>query len=543
MSLNGLVTGNVEIAEKIKAYPLPEHLSRHETNFFARVVLAKIVAYHAQDNFGAVILCNKRGTKFQAIEFNNNHMSHDHVPCVGITYATDPEGIEGPTAYLRNVTFKIVDVSNELAVLLEDHLLNCVSNNGLNDLGGLLFHQGFLPPMEIIAWDIDKVVSPVCVAKSIPAANFGVDLEVSCASGNYRPRIAVALEKHPKVKVRMQMHNSTGGKIGKGGMVGKGGNGGGGGGIFGKAAGRTSHKSDAWKLVFDESIQPNAQNPQSLMFELVSPILSGPIGLDTLSNTVIVISDIACVRLNESMGLHVHVEAKEGNYSLEKMKSICQNFLLLENVMDSFLPYHRRTGSEKCHSFFESNLLAVMEMHDTPEGSLDAIFSCQSQKDLYDLMNHSTFRERYYKVNLQNLAAGRQPTIEFRQHHSIKDEVEIAAWVRFCVLFVVNAATLPPFDSLSQIDYALEGEDAMFKYLFTNIIKCPILQDFYAKKRLENDHGAVPECFSDYYSNTKKGKKTVANKSRRKRGKRKRRLTRISIHFWCHATTQPADDK
>ena len=37
---------------------------------------------------------------------------------------------------------------------------------------------------------------------------------------------------------------------------------------------QTSPKTDEWKLVFfDESIQPNARNPQSVMFELVSPIL------------------------------------------------------------------------------------------------------------------------------------------------------------------------------------------------------------------------------------------------------------------------------
>ena len=89
--------------------------------------------FHAQDNFGAVILCNKWGTTFQAIEFNNKHVSHNHVPCVGITYATDPEGIECPTAYLRNVTCDIVDVSNELSVVFKNHLLNCVSYKGLND--------------------------------------------------------------------------------------------------------------------------------------------------------------------------------------------------------------------------------------------------------------------------------------------------------------------------------------------------------------------------------------------------------------------------
>ena len=111
-------------------------------------MLTKIVAYHTQDNLGAVILCNKWGTKFHAIfEFNNKHVSHDHVLCVGISYTTDPEGIECPSVYLHNVTFEIVDVSNELAVLLKNHLLNCVSNKGLIDLGGLCYNTKvlFLP--------------------------------------------------------------------------------------------------------------------------------------------------------------------------------------------------------------------------------------------------------------------------------------------------------------------------------------------------------------------------------------------------------------
>jgi hypothetical protein len=284
-------------------------------------VLAKIVAYHAHDNYGGVIFCNKRGTKFQAIEFNNNHASHDLVPCVDITYATDPEGIEGPTLYLRGETIKRVDVSNELAVVLENHLLDCVSNNGRgNDVGsGLLFHQGVIAPMEIIAWDAGKVTSPICATNSIPVVNFGVELEVSCASGNYMQRTALALETHAQVKVRIQMHNGKGGKCGKGGKGGKGG------GLSGKAAGNTSHNTDEWKLVFDESIEPNAQNPRSAMFELVSPILSGTIGLKTLSNTVAVMSDVTCVRVNESMGLHVHVEAKEENFSFANVKGSASN--------------------------------------------------------------------------------------------------------------------------------------------------------------------------------------------------------------------------
>jgi hypothetical protein len=114
-----------------------------------------------------------------------------------------------------------------------------------------------------------------------------------------------------------------------------------------------------------------------------------------------------------------------------------------------------------------------MERHDNP---LNAIFSCQTRKDLYELINPNMFRQRYHKLNLQNLATGRQPTIEFRQHHSTKDVVEIVAWVRFCVLFVTSAARLPPFDNLSQIDHVKEYEGATFNHLFDTIIKCPTLR-------------------------------------------------------------------
>jgi hypothetical protein len=136
-------------------------------------------------------------------------------------------------------------------------------------------------------------------------------------------------------------------------------------------------------------------------------------------------------------------------------------------------------------------------------------------------MNPTFLRQRYHKLNLQNLATGRQPTIEFRQHHSTKDEVEILAWVRFCILFVVNAATIPPFDSLSHVDYATRYERATFNRLFENIIKCPSLEEYYSKKRLEYDSGAVPEC-SGEYSHPKNETKIVANQTRRKRRNKKK---------------------
>jgi len=463
--------GKVDIiAEGIKAFET--QLQPEEENFSARLVLAKMVAYFVNGDYGAVILCNQRETKFQAIELKKCLVSLNLVPIVEITYATDPEGIERPTEYLNGDKVKVMRVSNALAVSLENHLLNSVSNDWLNDTAsGLLYHEGFLVPMDIVSFNDHKGHDiGIDTDSNLPDINFGVELELSCASGNYQEKIALSIAKHAQVDVRVDMHSGKGGKGG-------GSSGGRKGGGFG-GKGKKVGQSNRWKLVYDKSIEPNVPNPQSLTFELVSPILSGAQGLDVLSNTVAIVYDVACVRLNNSMGLHVHVEAKEELYSLESMKSICQQFLLYEDTIDSFLPYYRRTGSDKSHSYFESNLLSVMSLHDTLESSLTAVFACESRDDLYDLMNPG-IRERYHKMNLQNLKTCRQPTIEFRQHHATKDVNEILCWVRFCVLFVTNAKKIPPIDSVTK----REDEADRFGALFHNIIQCPILNVYYSKKR------------------------------------------------------------
>jgi hypothetical protein len=174
------------------------------------------------------------------------------------------------------------------------------------------------------------------------------------------------------------------------------------------------------------------------------------------------------------MGMHVHVEVKD--YSLDNMKGICQQFLLSEEAIDSFLPLHRCTGSEKGHTYFESNALSVMGRHGTLVASLNAISSCRTAVDLCHLMNPG-LRGRYHKLNLQNILIGRQPTIEFRQHHATKDEIAIISWVRFCILFVSHAAQmlpLPKHESNCRV---------AFDELFDRIVRCPVLKEYYSKKR------------------------------------------------------------
>lgn len=497
--------------DKIKSFPAGEDV-QDGNNFYARIAIAKMAIYHTKENLGGVILANKRGTKFQAIEFCGFCASQG-IPCISIQYGVDPEGIDRTEDFLRGETYEAMIEENSIAVSLEEHFLDCIKNEGTNDLGsGLLFYQGHLAPMRVLPLHFhqnaksEDLVQPA----DIPDVNFGVELEMSCASGNQTDRVASNLARNANIEVKVR---EFGGAKGKGGFWPR----------FGKGksyidsddSGRdnddnsvcsshesmpdhyptpqlptktnTGHPSPAaheennikiakntkWSICYDKSIKPNEDNPMSTMLELVSPILTGQAGLNDLEHTYTVISDIVCMRLNASMGLHVHVETKESEYSLESMISICQQFAIYEEVIDKFLHQSRRSGSDQSHSYFQSNKLAIMSSCNTFVGALARLASCESRKELYRVMNPGD-RARYHKLNLQNLKTGRQPTIEFRQHHATRNLKEVKAWVRFCILFTTNAAKMDPVPDEVQ---------PTFESLFTDIIRCPMLRSYYEAKR------------------------------------------------------------
>ena len=455
---------------------------------------------------------------------------------------------------LGGETIEVLTVENEVAVILEEHLLNCTKNEGLNDLGsGLLFYTGYLAPTEILELCVDKQCYKTIKQATIPSINFGVELEMSCASGNRTEKMASNLAKHAGVEVRLRQ-NIRKGKGGGGGwpfhighkspddddsssnndsdadrsysshslmpglestpyyqdgsrQVNKSNGADGEESSFcsshssmpdldpiahyeeddcsnkrkvvietGKMKCKQASKHTKWSICYDKSLKPNEENPLSTMLELVSPILAGESGLDQLTHTLSVMADITCVRLNQSMGLHVHVETKESDYSLKSMVSICQYFIFYEEVIDNFFVQSRRSGSQQSHSYFKSNRLSVMESCNTLQGALNALASCKTRKELYDLFNPG-WRARYHKLNLQNLESGRQPTIEFRQHHASKDTNEVMAWVRFCILFTTNCAKLPPLSGDS-----LREAVPHFDTLFVDIIQCPVLREYYSTK-------------------------------------------------------------
>lgn len=96
----------------------------------------------------------------------------------------------------------------------------------------------------------------------------------------------------------------------------------------------TDH-TDHWKLVTDSSLSGNNT------FELVSPILHGEQGLEELEKVCWVL-DLCNAKVNDTCGLHVHMEAAE--FDLSTWKNLILTYKRLEGVIDNFMPHSRRNN-------------------------------------------------------------------------------------------------------------------------------------------------------------------------------------------------------
>jgi len=238
-----------------------------------------------------------------------------------------------------------------------------------------------------------------------------------------------------------------------------------------------------WKLVPDGSIQCSRSTPGCSKFELVSPILCGEKGLVNCRSVLQALrtSNGTKIRVNKSMGFHVHVSVK--GFSLDQLKRICQNYIKYEDAMDMFMPKSRRTGGSACDAYFKS-CKATIRNHSGTIAKLNggrhrAIEACDTIRELCELMNPDG---RYYKLNLQNLVTGRQPTIEFRQHSATANADKVLAWVRFCVVFVANSAFRPAPISYLRNDADV---DEQVEHLFEDLIQNRTLENFYVDRMLE----------------------------------------------------------
>lgn len=164
-----------------------------------------------------------------------------------------------------------------------------------------------------------------------------------------------------------------------------------------------------WKIVSDASIQ-GADG-----FELVSPVLRGLEGLADLERACRALTNCRA-QINASCGLHVHIGARE--LSVEHLRRLVRNYLVLEPTIDELMPAGRRADNNPyCRGLRRGRSLAEAER---------ALLAATTAEQLATAANGES---RYHKVNLQSFF--RHGTVEFRQHSGSTEYEKISFWVKF----------------------------------------------------------------------------------------------------------------
>lgn len=189
-----------------------------------------------------------------------------------------------------------------------------------------------------------------------------------------------------------------------------------------------------WKLVTDGSLTGNNT------FELVSPVLEGEAGLKELEKVCWVL-EFCDVKVNDSCGLHIHMDAAD--FDLQMWKNLALSYKHLERVIDSFMPQSRRQNyyCKGLSSISAADIQAAQSIHD-----LQAAFG----------------NNRYRKVNLE--AYARHRTVEFRQHSGTTNFTKMENWIRFLNGLITFAkAGIAGTTSLDNIPFLDEKQKLFYK--------------------------------------------------------------------------------
>ena len=231
-----------------------------------------------------------------------------------------------------------------------------------------------------------------------------------------------------------------------------------------------------WRIVPDSSVACSRDEPACNTFELVTPKLITGNGLSLVNNAVRALNEsLRCsVATNASTGFHVHVEV--ANPSLAQLKSLCCAWLKYEDALDLLVHSSRRADANRyCLSNRRSPSLAGR----SNDQARDLVMACTSRAALYELLNPQG--SRYFKLNLQNLASGRQPTVEVRMHQGTSEYARIGGWVRLMVHFVEHALGKPADDPAHPPAAFTEERTPMDKLqrLFQWVVKDRRLRDYW----------------------------------------------------------------
>lgn len=190
-----------------------------------------------------------------------------------------------------------------------------------------------------------------------------------------------------------------------------------------------------WKLVTDGSLCGNDT------FELVSPILEGESGLRELEKVCWVL-DFCNVKVNESCGLHVHMDAAD--FTMNTWKNLALSYKNIESVINAFMPAGRRDN------YYCKSLSGISERR---------ILQASTLNDLRAAFGN----DRYHKVNLE--AYARHRTIEFRQHSGSTNFTKMSNWILFLGRMITFAqqAKVETGTTLQNLPFLTDDQKIYFK--------------------------------------------------------------------------------
>lgn len=224
--------------------------------------------------------------------------------------------------------------------------------------------------------------------------------------------------------------------------------------------GHNNKTMKAWKVETDTTI---AALKAQYGLEIVSPILRGEGGLDLISKVANELSTCGSTA-NSSCGLHVHIDMT--GVKFEQLKLLCQAWVKYEEGIDLLLPPSRRASANK----YCLNVGQNKKFRNLSNKEAHTLIERQTTKQgLVKVMNsHPTNRNRYFKLNLQNLVSKDKPrnTIEFRGPAGTCDAAVVENWVRFFMSFVeasIHIKEVEPFGEKAKAPKIRKGLFAFVK--------------------------------------------------------------------------------
>lgn len=191
-----------------------------------------------------------------------------------------------------------------------------------------------------------------------------------------------------------------------------------------------------WKIVRDSSVSGINSG------ELVSPVLSGELGMNQVSLVCEALAEVGA-KVNKSCGFHVHFGVDDLN--VEDFKRLVNLYSLNAPVIESFLARSRRDSFYcKVHTMYELTRIA-------------------SARTIAELSSESVSGDRYHAINFQ--AYTRHGTIEFRQHQGTVEFAKISAWVYFGMAMIRQSKrTVSVWDTVQNLVSGLNLSEMTQQY-------------------------------------------------------------------------------